>query len=65
MTVRRIKWESGANFEIDKRVWLLFHYRELFTVLRMWESMYTKDIPNSRRFLICAPHLHSSLLTPN
>ncbi len=30
--VRRIKLESGANFEMDKRVLLLPHYREPFTV---------------------------------
>ncbi len=30
--VRRVKWKSGASFEMDKRVWLLPYCREPFTV---------------------------------
>ncbi len=32
MVVRRVKLKSGASFEIGKRIWLLPHYREPFTV---------------------------------
>ncbi len=59
MVVRRIKSESGAIFEIE------IHVPAPSLLLAMTKQARAPRLSNLRRFLICAPHLHSSLLTPN